>query len=499
MTAESRQPSLPIRRSAVQSGIATGLSTLVVSGAAAIAGAYLAHKFGRNAETDGFLAAYSVYLVLVLAAQAFRLVIVPDLTRASAAEMLTAELASYALALLVVAVPASLLAIAFSRPLGDLLTGTLPASSAAIASRALRWTVPAAFLQMLAALGASALAARDSYITAAAAYALGGVAGLVVFVSLADSQGLIALAWGITLTGAIAAGIPLVVLARAGLLSGTRRGGLGVGPRLSKLALAATVPVALQGLYLIALRGASGLGPGNQTSLTYAYLFAATLVAATASSLSLVSSAPLTRRGLDADSAAAHVLHAAWLCLVLIGAAAGVFAIVGGRVVAFVLGGAFTGEIGRDLGHLVIYLGPWVVGAVAFSVTFPLVFVLERPRVLLPIAALVLALDIPLSLGLRAAFDLPGLALALGISTILVVVALTAALSRRMLALVAAGLTRTALLVAALTVVSFGLGDLVLGGFLAAAVGLLLYAGALAVLRPRGLIEAWHYVRVLHQ
>ena len=57
------------------------------------------------------------------------------------------------------------------------------------------------------------------------------------------------------------------------------------------------MPLALQGLYVIALRGASGLGEGNQTSLTYAYLFAATLVAATASSLSLISSAPLTRRG----------------------------------------------------------------------------------------------------------------------------------------------------------------------------------------------------------
>src|SRR4051794_7788830 len=70
MSAESRQPSLPLRRSAIRSGVATGASILAVSGAAAIAGAYLAHKFGRDARTDGFLAAYSVYLVLVLAAAA---------------------------------------------------------------------------------------------------------------------------------------------------------------------------------------------------------------------------------------------------------------------------------------------------------------------------------------------------------------------------------------------------------------------------------------------
>ena len=46
--------------------------------------------------------------------------------------------------------------------------------------------------------------------------------------------------------------------------------------------------------------------------------------------------------------------------------------------------------------------------------TFPLLFVLEKPRVLVPLAVVVLAVDIPLSLGLRAAFDLRGLVLALG-------------------------------------------------------------------------------------
>jgi hypothetical protein len=38
----------------------------------------------------------------------------------------------------------------------------------------------------------------------------------------------------------------------------------------------------------------------------------------------------------------------------------------------------------------------------------------------------------------------------------------------------------------------------VLGGFGAAVAGLVIYVGALALLRPRGLVEAWRYVRVLH-
>ena len=98
----------------------------------------------------------------------------------------------------------------------------------------------------------------------------------------------------------------------------------------------------------------------------------------------------------------------------LIGAAAGVFALVGGRVVSFVLGDAYSGSVGRDLGHLVVYLSPWIVASVAFSVTFPLLFVLEKPKVLVPLAVVALAIDIPLSLALRAAFGLRGLVLALG-------------------------------------------------------------------------------------
>jgi peptidoglycan biosynthesis protein MviN/MurJ (putative lipid II flippase) len=498
MIEESQQPSLPRRRSALRSGVATGLSTLAVSGSAAVAGAYLAHTFGRDAETDGFLAAYGVYLVIVLAAQAFRLVIVPDLTRASADDRLTAEFSSYAYALLTIAVPLSVLAGVFAHPLGDLLTGRLPARSADIAARALVWLVPAAFAQMLAALGASALAARDSYVVAAGAYAVGGIAGLVMFVALAGSHGLVALAWGLALNGALSAGIPLVALVRYGHLGGRRRGGLSIGPRISKLAQAAAVPIAMQGLYVVALRGASGLGEGNQTSLTYAYLFAATLVAATASSLSLISSAPLTRRGLEAEGAAIHVVHTAWLSLVPIGAAAGVFALVGSRVVGVILGDAFTGDVGRDLGHLVIYLAPWMIAAVAFSVTFPLLFVLERPRVLVPLAIGGLVVHAALSFALREAFGLPGLAIALGLSTFLVTAGLMAAVSRRMLVVTVAGLARTSVVIGALTVAAFGLPYLVLSGIPGACIGLVLYGAALWFLRPRGLVDAWQYVRALH-
>src|SRR2546430_9855510 len=93
--------------SALRSGLLTGLAQIVLALAAAGAGALLAQKFGRSAKTDGFLAAYGVYLLLVLAAQSFRLVVVPDLTRAAAEGRLGGEAPAYALPFPALSVPVS--------------------------------------------------------------------------------------------------------------------------------------------------------------------------------------------------------------------------------------------------------------------------------------------------------------------------------------------------------------------------------------------------------
>src|SRR2546423_993651 len=134
--------------SALRSGLLTGLAQIVLALTAAGAGALLAQKFGRSAETDGVLAAYSGYLVLGLAARAFRMVAVPDLPRAAAEGRLAGESGAYAVASLALAVPVSAVVAALSGPFGDLITGSLPPASAHVAARALAVLVPAAFVQL---------------------------------------------------------------------------------------------------------------------------------------------------------------------------------------------------------------------------------------------------------------------------------------------------------------------------------------------------------------
>jgi hypothetical protein len=486
------------RKSALRSGLLTGLAQVVLALAAAAAGALLAHKFGRSAETDGFLSAYGVYIVLVFSAQAFRMVVVPDLTRASAAGRLGGEIRTYALAFLALAVPVSVLVGAFSGRIGDLITGDLPAPAPHVAAQAVVILVVAAFGQLLAALAASGLAALDSYGTAAAGFALGGLGGVIVFALLANSVGIVALAWGLLVNAAIAVSVPLFALLRRGALGGPWPQQLQLGVRLGRLAQGAAVPLALQGCYLLALRFAAHLGVGRVTSFSYAFLAASTLVGATAFSLGLISSAPLTRRGIDAVAAGRHVVHAAWVSLVIVGAAAGVFGLVGGRIVGGVLGNAYGGDVGRELGHLVVYLSLWMLAWVGFAVTFPLVFVAEKRRTLIPIAIVGFVICIPIGLGLRALWGLPGLAIALGISTFVITAGLLATISWRTLAIAALGFGRLALAVGASAALAFGGLSLLLPPLGAALVGVVVYGGLMYAFRSLGLSDAWTYVRGLH-
>lgn len=485
------------RPGAVRSGAVTGLAQVALSLSAAGAGALLAQKFGRTEETDGFLAAYAVYTLLVLAAQAFRMVVVPELTRAAAERRLGGEARAYGLAFLVLAVPVCVVVVLVAHPLGGLVTGSLPPRSADVAGQALEVLVPAAFVQLLAALCASVLAARDSYGTAALGFGASGLVGLAVFAALAGPVGIVALAWGLLVNAVVALTVPLVVLVRRGLLHGPAAPSA-VGARLWSLFEGAAVPLALQAAYLLALRFAAKLGVGSVTSFTYAYLAASTLVGATGFALGVISSAPLTRRGIDGEAAGRHIVHASWVALSFVGAAAGVFALAGGRIVHFVLGDQYGGRVGRDLGLLVVYLSPWMVAWVGFVVTFPLVFVARRRTWLMPIALVTVVAMVLLGLGLRELWGMRGIAVALGIATVVAACGLMWAVDRRTLAIAATGVARLSLLIGAASALAFGGLALVLAPVPAAVVGVVVYGAVIFSIRSLGLSEGWAYVRGLH-
>ena len=130
-----------------------------------------------------------------------------------------------------------------------------------------------------------------------------------------------------------------------------------IGRRLRALAEGVALPFALQGLYLIAYRFASGLGSGRPTTFSYAYLIASLLVAVTATSIALVSSVPLARGDLTPARSARHVVSASWLSLAIVAGAAGVLrARRGADRAVWCSARSYGGSTGTELGRLVAYL-----------------------------------------------------------------------------------------------------------------------------------------------
>ena len=484
----------------LKSGAFTALSLLVMTGTAAAIGVVIAREFGRTAETDGLLAAYGVFIVIVVAAQAIRVAVLPQLARAKGEGRLAGELAGYAAALLVIAVPLVLTAELGADLLAELLTGNESAVTRDTAADALQWLVPAGVVHLFAGLAASGLAALDDYTTAAVGYATGSATGLVLILARVEPDGIVAVAWGVTLTGVIAFLVPAVGLAIRALrarmpTTAVRPNGQPLRARLRAFGVGAALPISLQLLYLASLPFAARVGTGGATSFVYAYLAASSLVTVTAGSLGLVTAVPLARLRFTVTETVRHVASASWFALVLVGAAAGAFAVAGGKLVGSILGESYGGDVGADVSRLVVALSPWMVASIGVSVTFPLAFVAGRTRRLPWIAMGVLALQVPLAWAGASLFDLDGLAIALAFSTLVVLVALLAELGA--LAGAAREFAAAAAVVGGLSLAAFVPPALLLGSLASAVAGLFLYVALFALIRPRALMSSWRYLRAL--
>ncbi len=485
---------------ALGTGAVTALALAVQTGLAAVVGVIVAREFGRSAETDGFFAAYGVFVVVVLAANAIRVAVLPPLARAATERRLGAETAAYAVTLATVAVPLLVVALAAAGPISWLLTGDGPRLARETAAAALPWMVAAALLQLYAGLAASALAALDDYAVPALGFAAGSVVGLAYILERVDAEGIEAVAHAMTLNGVIACALPAAALAaraaRAGMpASAVRPGGRSFRGRVAEMGSAVALPLALQAIYVVCLPFAGREGVGATTSFGYAYLIASAVVAVTASSLGLVTAVPLMRSGLDPGRAARHVVASSWLAVVVLGATAGVFGLAGGSIVRALLGSHYGGGVGPVLGRLVVVLSLWAVASVGVSVAFPLVFVSRRAARLPLLAAAVVAVHVPLALAGQVAAGLDGLALALAATTGIVFVALLARLQALSGAL--RGLGVAAGFVAVVAALAFGPVRFLAEPVAAAGVGLGVYALLLALVRPAGLTHAWHYLRAL--
>ena len=488
------------RSGSLLTGAFTAAALAVQTGLAAVVGIVLAREFGRGAITDGFFAAYGVFAVIVLAAAAIRLTVLPSFARARGDRQLGAEVARFAFSLALLALPLLIVGVVFARPIADILTGHGPELARTTAAEALPWMLLAATLHLFAGLAASALAALDDYVTAAGGYALGSVAGLVVILLRVGPDGVQAISWGMALNGAVALAVPAAALAlrarRERVPAGAMRATSGSpGSRLATMGTGVALPLALQLVYLICLPFAAHEGEGAVTSFGFSYLIASAVVSVTASSLSLVTAVPLTRGGLDPVRTARHIVSSSWLALVVFGAVAGIFGIAGGRLADAVLGATYGAGVGDELGRLVLLFAVWGIASIGVSVAFPLIFVVGLGRTLPWIAVAIVAVHIPAAFGAGRVAGLSGLVLSMAVTTAVVLVALLLELGA--LRTTMPGLLSAVGIVGGLAALAFVPPALLLPETAAALAGVLVYVALVGVIRPAGLRSAWSYLRDL--
>ena len=482
------------------SGAVTALAIAVQSGLAAVVGVIIARELGRTAETDGFFAAYGVFIVLTLAATAVRVTLLPSLARARSQRRLASETAAYAVSVGIIALPLLVVGLVAARPIADVLTGSGPDVAIDAAAAALPWMIVAGIGQFTAGILASTLAALDDYVVPALGYVVGSVCGLALILTRIDENGTDAVAWGMALNATIATLIPAAWLAvrarREQMPRGAARADTdGTGRRLVHLATGAALPFALQAIYVVCLPLAAREGVGSVTSFGYAYLFAAALVGISASSLGLVTAVPLTRAGLDPAGVTRHVEASSWLALLVVCASSGIFAVAGADVMERVLGSQYGDDVGEEIGRLVLAMGPYMVASIGLSVTFPLLFVAGRSSRLPLVGLCVLLAHVPIAVAGQQLAGLYGLALALAVST-----GLAFAWMLHILGALEATLRRLAvavLVVAGSAALGFVPADALLGPAWAAVAGLVLAAAFILLTRPPGLTFAWRYLREL--
>ena len=239
-------------------------------------------------------------------------------------------------------------------------------------------------LQLWAAGGATVLAVRDRFDRIAFAYIAGAVSGLVVYVAVSGAAGELSLGWSM---------LAMAVVTCAAMLDGVRTSRApaeATGPprpasvlrrfaRGTRLVLGSTaIYLAFNALYVITLAFASNYNPGDATVLSYAYLFASYLVAATGFALGMSRIADM-RRGALADwrEVIADTVPAGFRYSMLLVAPALAALVAGGAtLIGEVLPKSFTPPSVAQLRTFAALLGAWTVAALLVNLLLPALFAL---------------------------------------------------------------------------------------------------------------------------
>jgi len=384
-----------LREKHAHAGVAMAVATLAMAAASGIQALLYLSSFGVNARTDGFFVAFALYASFGVFSQSIRVTSAPMLV-GDRPRLATRE---FALALVAIAIPVGLATIPLAGPLAGLLAPGVGDSGRGVAESALPILGLAMILQLWAAGGATVLAVRDRFDRIALSYIAGAVSGLVVYLAVSGPAGELSLGWSM---------LAMAVVTGAMMLEGVRssrpaspapqhRLNLRRVVRSVGLVLGSTlIYLAFNGLYVITLAFASNYGAGGATVLSYAYLFASYLVAATGFALGMSRIADM-RRGALANwrEVIADTVPAGFRYSMLIGAPALAGLIAGGAsLIGEVLPSSFDASQIEQLKVFAALLCAWTVAALLVNLLLPALFALGRAKIVNILAPVVVILHI---------------------------------------------------------------------------------------------------------
>jgi peptidoglycan biosynthesis protein MviN/MurJ (putative lipid II flippase) len=470
---------------------ATVVATMALGAVLAVA---IVLRFGKTPSTDGLLAAYGVYGLLLTLAQSARASVAARLVEGNS---LFANLDRFLAGAVLVALAAAVPLVLLGQPVAELLTGDLPAEAASTARTALAILWVAAAAHLAAAFGAAALGTRGEFALPGLAYVAGGVLAIGLMLALAGALGIDAVAVGVAAGALVTATAIGYRLGRAGYRPDLRR----LRPGRSAMVAAGVVVISslgymiAQATYVVSVAFAATLEPGAVTLYSYAFFAAILVVGASSGTAGIVLAAPVSRDwDRRAETLLGHLEVVTRGSLLVVLPALGVMAVAGNELVELVLGSKLAGDDPETVANTFLALGGVMVGSAALSVPMLAAFATGRYGAIAWTSVLTLAVHVPLSAVAASLGSDEWIAGAASLSAVVSLAAMLAfVLGRSMGAGLAVVLRELALMgaAAALAFAAAGLLGAVLGGgagdVAAAALGVALFAIALRVAEP----EAW--------
>jgi peptidoglycan biosynthesis protein MviN/MurJ (putative lipid II flippase) len=486
-----------LRAKHAHAGVAMAIATLAMGATSGIQALLYLSSFGIGGRTDGFFIAFALYTSFGVFSQSIRVTSAPLLVGLRP-RLTPTELA---MALVAISIPVGIATIPLAGPLASLLAPGLGETGRSVTESALPILGFAMILQLWAAGGATLLAVRDRFDRIAGAYIAGAIAGLIVYLVVSQVAGELSLGWSMLAMAVVTCTMMLegVRASRPSEGHGVRvaiAGGVGRMARCVWMVLSSTaVYLAFNCLYVITLAFASKYGAGGATVLSYAYLFASYLVAATGFALGMSRIADMSRGALaDWREVIAATVPAGFRYAMLLVAPALAALIVGGAtLIGDVLPSSFDASQVEQLRVFATLLCAWTLAALLVNLLLPALFALGRTKLVNALAPVVVAAHAGVTALAGALFGVNGVVGAFCIVPLAFAAVLLVAGAGRGWVSIARELARDGLRFVALATISFGIGaaiaDSLISGLaaplLAIGIGGILYGLTTSQLAPR--------------